>query len=290
MVRTVLAAAIAVGTLVHASAQQPTLPDLLGRGAEYVEQYRAKASGLAVEEQLLLSELTTQRPVPRRLASDLVLINVQERLTGYRDPFSIDTKAVRERQPRITKALAVPTMAAWEQVQGFTREGAYLFISNVVLWYSDPVLALRFIEKEHQARMTYKLEGRKKMNGVEVHGVGFKENREERKVYLLDTPDNPHSSGRFWIDATTGAVHQTELWVQSETAIARVTVNYAPDAKLNLLVPRDASHQFEMRERGSGLTNMGSSGHSVRSTKFESNAKYANPQLTPIDLARITRY
>ena len=288
MVRTVLVATIAAGTLVHASAQQPALPDVLGKAAEYVAQYRTKASGLSVEEQMLLSELTTARPVPRRLASDLVLINVQERLTGYRDPFSIDTKAVRERQPRIIKALADPTMAAWQQVQGFTKEGAYLFMSNVVLWYSDPVLALQFIEKAHQPRMTYKLEGRKKMNGVEVHGVGFKENREERKVYLLDTPDNPHSSGRIWIDGTTGAVHQTELWVQSDTAVARVTVNYAPDAKLSLLVPRDASHSFEMRERGSGITNMGS-GNSVSSTKFESNAKYTNAQLTPIDLSKITK-
>jgi len=288
MVRTVLAAAILAGTLVHASAQEPVLADALGKAADYVAQYSTKASGLSVEDQLLLSELTTARPVPRRLASDLVLINVQERLTGYRDPFSIDTKAVRERQPRIIKALAVPTMAAWEQVQGFTKEGAYLLMSNAVVWYSDPVLALRFIEKEHQPRMTYKLEGRKKMNGVEVYGVGFKENREERKVYLIDTPDNPNSTGRIWIDAATGAVHQTELWLQSDTVVARVTVNYVPDAKLNLLVPRDASHSFEMRETTGAITNMGS-GNGVRSMKFESIAKYTNAQLTPIDLTKITR-
>jgi len=288
MVRTVLVATIVAGTLVHASAPEPGLPDVLGKAAEYVAQYRTKASGLSVEEQMLLSEVTTGRPVPRRLASDLVLINVQERLTGYRDPYSIDTRAVRERQPRIIKALADPTMAAWQQVQGFVKEGAYLLMSNAVLWYSDPVLALRFIEKEHQPRMTYKLEGRKKMNGVEVHGVGFKENREERKVYLIDTPDNPNASGRIWVDAATGAVHQTELWLQSDTAVARVTVNYAPDAKLNLLVPRDASHTFEMRETTGAITNMGS-GNGVRSMKFESNAKYSNAQYTPIDLGKITK-
>jgi hypothetical protein len=284
----VLVATIAAGTFLHGSGQQPALPDLLGKGAEYVAQYRTKVSGLAVEEQLLLSELSGQRPPPRRLASDLVLINVQERLMGLRDPFAIDTKAVRERQPRIIKALAEPTAAAWQQVQGFTREGAHLFMANVVLWYSDPVLALRFVEMDHQSRMTYKLEGRKKMNGLEVYGVGFKENREERKVYLIETPDNPYSSGRIWIDPATGAVHQTELWVQSDTAVARVTVLYAPDAKLNLLVPREASHSFEMRERGSGITNMGSGG-AANSVKYESNAKYNNAQLTPIDLTKISK-
>src|SRR6187401_309628 len=89
MVRTVLAAAIVAATLVHVSAQEPALPDALGKAADYVAQYRLKASGLSVEEQLLLTELTNGRPVPRRLASDLVLINVQERLMGLRDPFSI---------------------------------------------------------------------------------------------------------------------------------------------------------------------------------------------------------
>ena len=288
MVRMVLAAAIVAGTLVHASAQEPALPDALGKAAEYVAQYRLKASGLAVEEQLLLSDLATLRPVPRRLASDLVLVNIQERLMGLRDPFSIDTKAMRDHQPRIVKALAEPTMAAWQQVQAFTKEGAYHFIANVVLWYGDPVLALQFVEKQHQPRMTYKIEGKKKMNGVEVYAIGFKENREEKKIYLIDTPDNPSGSGRIWIDPATGAVHQTELWLQADTAVVRVTVLYAPDAKLSLLVPRESTQSFEARERGTGITNMGSGG-ATSSAKYESNAKYTNAQLTPIDLSKIVR-
>jgi hypothetical protein len=288
MVRTVLVASIVAGTLAHASAQEPALPDALGKAAEYVAQYRLKASGLAVEEQLLLTEMASVRPIPRRLASDLVLVNIQERLMGLRDPFSIDTKAIRERQPRITKVLAEPTRAAWQQVQEFTKEGAYHFMANVVLWYGDPVLALRFVEKEHQPRMTYKIEGKKKMNGVEVYAIGFKETREERKVYLIDTPDNPNSSGRIWIDPATGAVHQTELWLQADTAVVRVTVLYAPDAKLNLLVPRESTQSFEARQRGTGTTDMGSGGAN-NSMKYESNAKYTNAQLTPIDLSKIVR-
>jgi hypothetical protein len=148
------------------------------------------------------------------------------------------------------------------------------------------MLALRFIEPDHQGRMTYKLEGRKKIDGVQVYGIGFKENREERKVYLLDTPDNPWCSGRIWIEPATGAIHLTELWVQSDTAVARVQVTYAMDAKINLLVPRDATHTFEMHEKGTGMTNMGAGGAGLGMT-FESSAKYTNAQFTPLDLSKI---
>jgi len=288
MVRSVLVAAIVTGTLLHVSAagQEPALPDALRKAAVYVAEYRLKTSGLSVEEQLLLTELASLRPVPKRLASDLLLVNIQERLMALRDPFSVDTKAIRERQPRIARALADPTRTAWQQVQGFTKEGAYHFMANVVLWYGDPVLALQFVEEQNQKRMTYKIEGKKKMNGVEVYAVGFKEPREERKVYLIETPDNPNASGRIWIDPATGAVHQTELWLQSDTAVARVTVIFAPDAKLNLLVPKESTQTFEARERGTGISNMGSGGAN-NSVKYEANAKYANPQLTPIDLSKM---
>lgn len=288
MVGRLMFAAIVAGTMVHASAQEPSLPEALAKAADYTGRYRTRASGISLEELLLLTEMGTTQRVPRRVASDLVLVNVTERLMSLRDPFAIDTRAVRDHQPRIIKALGEPTLASWQRVQEFTREGSYLFLANVVLWYSDPMLALRFVESDHQSRMTYRLEGRKRLNGVQVYGIGFKENREERRVYLLDTPDNPWSSGRIWIDPSTGAIHQTELWVQSDTAIARVQVTYGMDTKIELLVPREAGHTFEMREKGTGTTNMGSGG-AGRVMTFESTAKYTNAQYTPIDLSRIAR-
>jgi len=286
MVSRVVLAAVAAGTMVHLPAQEPSLPEALGKAADYVARYRTKASGVSLEELLLLTEMGTTQRVPRRVASDLVLVNVTERLMALRDPFALDTKAVREHQPRIVKALSEPTPTSWQRVQDFLHEGSYLLLANAVLWYSDPMLALRFIEPDHQRRMTYKLEGRKKIDGVQVYGIGFKENHEERKVYLLDTPDNPWCSGRIWIEPATGAIHLTELWVQSDTAVARVQVTYAMDAKINLLVPRDATHTFEMHEKGTGMTNMGAGG-AGRGMTFESSAKYTNAQFTPLDLSKI---
>jgi hypothetical protein len=288
MARRALLAACVVAAMAQVSAQDVPLPDALNKAAAYVATYRPKVSGVSLEELLLLTEMGTTQRVPRRLSSDIVLVNINDRLMALRDPFAIDTKPMRERQPRIVKALGEPTLASWQRVQEFTRENAYQLLANVVLWYSDPMLALRFIDAENQSRMTYKLEGRKKLNGVQVQGIGFKEKQERGKVYLLGTPSNPAASGRIWVDPATGAIHQTELWIQSDEDVARIQVIYAPDAKLGLLLPRDASHTFESYEKGTGLTNMGAGG-AGRRMSFEANAKYTNAQYTPIDLSKIAK-
>jgi hypothetical protein len=67
-----------------------------------------------------------------------------------------------------------------------------------------------------------------------------------------------------------------------------VQVVYAPDAKLGLLLPREASHTFEQREGGTGFNRAGSGGGTSR-LRFESTAKYSNARHTPIDFGRIVR-
>ena len=292
-VRRVLGPALAVSVFAvarpDARLQDPPLADLLGKSAEYVAAYRTKVSGAALDEMFLLTELgASQMRVPRRVASDVVLINISERLMSIRDPYAIDTRPTREPGLRIVNTLKEPTAVAWQRVQTFAQEGAYLLLANAVLWYSEPTLALRFIEAAHQPRMEYKLEGRKKLNNIQTTGIGFKEIRGEGKAYLLGTPSNPYASGRFWVDPATGAIHMTELWIQSDVDTARVQVSYAPDPGLGFLLPRDAAHSFQSRERGTGMTSMGAGG-TDRRLAFEANAKYTNPRYTPIDLSKIYR-
>ena len=157
-------------------ASAPALADLLRLGAEYAAAYAPKVSGVTLEEQLALIEISGgQMGVPEHLTSDLVLLNTNGHVLGLRDPFEVNGKALRERQPRITKLLAAPTAASWQTVQGFARENAQYLRANVVVWYSDPALALQFILASNQPRLMYKLEGTKKLNGVQTFGVGFKE-------------------------------------------------------------------------------------------------------------------
>ena len=269
----------------------PQLPELLKAGGDYVATYATKVSGVTLEEQFMLIENSSgQMGIPRRIGSDVVIVNVGGEITGLRDIYALDSKATRERSPRITQVLAQPTPANWQTAQRYARENAQFFQANVVLWFNDPTMALQFIAGRNQARSTFKLEGNKKMNGVQVYGVGFKETEAKGAKYLLAAAaeGNPRSSGRFWIDPATGGIHMTELWIESETDSARMQVKYAPDGKLSILLPLEASHTFESREKGTGMNAMGT-GNNMSRIAFQADVRYTNARYTPIDLGRISR-
>jgi hypothetical protein len=223
--------------------------------------------------------------VPQRFNSDLTIVTVRGEIIGLRDMYAIDSKPVRERTPRIPEVLAEPSVSSWQVAQGYARQNAARLLSNPVVWFSDPMHALKFIMAANQAKNTYKLEGNKKMNGVAVNGVGFKEQGAASDRVFGSLPGSPVSSGRLWIDPATGAIHMTELWVESETDSARVQVSYTPDPKLSLLVPKEASGTFETREKGTGMSGRG--GSNTSRWAFESNVKYSNVRYAALDLSRL---
>jgi hypothetical protein len=160
--------------------------------------------------------------------------------------------------------------------------------ANVVLWFSDPVLVLRVLNPSYRSRLTFKIEGSKRMNDAQVYGLGFKETDKDLSASILQMPGDPLASGRFWVEPATGRIHQTEFWPQSGTDTARVQVQYVPDDKLGVLLPRSASHTFETRERGTGINGALDGGYSTR-LGFESTATYANPRYTPIELNQMKK-
>ena len=268
------------------AAQTPGVEDLLLAARTYLASYAQKVSGVTLDEALMLTEnANALRSVPQRLASELILLNVGGQLLGMRDVYSVDTKALRTKDARIARALAEPTAATWQMAQDHAREHAVYLRTNVVLWFSDPVMVTRCLVAEHRSRLTFRVEGAKRMNGVQVYGLGFKETDKDPEKSILQIPGTPLASGRFWVEAESGRIHQTEFWPESPTHNARVQVQYAPDEKLGVLLPRSASHAFEARERGTGISGTGGGGNSMRIT-FESTAQYSAPRYTPIDLSK----
>lgn len=286
LLRAVLVSAASAALMApRATAQRaPDLDAILTVARQYAATYAATVSGVSLDELLILLETSgAVKRVPYRIASDLVLVKFDDRLTGLRDPFAVDTRPVRERQPRIIQALSEPTQANLNLVQKYVRENTAYLLHNVVIWYSDPVLALQYITPANADKLTFKLEGSKKINGVQTVGVGFKERPDGPRV-LSVIPGKAESWGRLWIDPATGAIHMTELWVQSQTDVARVQVKFEKDAKLGWLLPRQASHNLEWREWGNNYTT--TMGASAIKLSFESNAEYRNARYTPIDLER----
>jgi|SRR5688572_2104447 len=270
--------------------QQPSLSDLLKLAGDYHAEYGSRVSGTSLEEQYQLINITGDRMRPPvRIASDVILVNANDGVAALRDIFAIDTKPTRERTPRIVSLLASPsaTLKDWATVVRMPSENAVYFALDIIVKVNDPVTAMRFIATAAQAGLKYKLDGKKKINGVETIGIGFEEPSGQHKKYLLGTRRNGQASGRIWVDPATGAIHQTELWVDSKGESANVTVKFAPHKGLNLILPASTSETYEERELSSAP---GSPPDSIAwHHTFQASATYSKATYTPIDLRKLKK-
>jgi hypothetical protein len=293
MMNTRTLGALAAGALVLSSSlaaqKPPALTELLKLGADYQASYASRVSGALLDEHYTLIQLHAGRMgVPVRFASDVLLVNVSGRLIAMRDPYTVDNVALRERTPRIAQLLTEPTLAAWQRAQEFQHESNFRFVSDLILHLNDPTLALQFIAANAQAGMTYKLENVKRVDGTQIASIGFKENGGRDTKFKLGTRGNASASGRLLLDAATGTIRKTELWVDSKTENVRINVTYAPDAKLGLWLPEKMSETYDWRELDDVASNRGVGAYGERQF-FQANAIYSNARHSPIDLSRMRR-
>jgi hypothetical protein len=271
--------------------QAASLDDLLKRAGDYHAEYANRVSGASLEEQYQLIDVTGGKmQAITRITSDVVFVNLNGGVAALRDPFALDTKQLRERTPRIIDLLARPgaTVKDWETVIRFPAEGMAYFGLDITLKVNEPTTALRFIAAGAQPSLKYKLEGKKKINGIDTLGIAFEEPAGQQTQYMLGTRSNGRATGRIWVDPATGAVHQTELWVESKGESANVTVKYAVHAALNLILPAETTETYEEREAASGPRDFnnrtGNTGRSGSRISFQASAKYSKPTYQKIDL------
>ncbi len=278
-------------------AQAPTLSDVLARAAEYHATYVTKVSGVSLEEHVnLMDAAGGAGHYNVRITSDVVLVNAGGQVHALRDPFAVDTRPTRAREPRILRLLgapATPSIKDWQTAIALPQQGAHHFLLDIVVKVNKPTLALQFIAAANQPNLKYKLEGRKTMNRVPVVGVRFEEPAKHDTQYLLGTRTNARATGRFWIDPATGAIHQTELWVESKWETAMVSVKYAPHQALGLLLPFEMNDTYEEREGGGGPHRLGQGNDpgdtNTTHRSLQSRATYTNVTYAPIDLTKLGR-
>lgn len=264
----------------------PPVADVLKAVTDYLASYAPRVSGVSLEEEYTLLEVSGGRVgLTRRITSDVVLLNLAGRILGLRDPFLVDDNALRERTPRVTTLLAKPSEAAWARAQAYAGESARFFLDELILRLNDPTLTLQYVLPDNQARVTYKIDGRKKIAGVDTVVLKFQETKTKPPAYIVDTPGKAVASGKLWIEPATGRVLRTELSMQSDSESAHITVDYAHNAELDLWLPSAMVDTYEATERvGTGMSNMGAGTPGVARRSFDCRASYANARLTPIDL------
>ena len=290
MIRSAIAAFL-LSTLISSPAigQELPLTDLLARAAEYHASYRTRVSGASVEEHYSLTRVVAGRmETPIRFVSDVVLLNVNGRITGLRDPFTVDNTRLREREARIVNTLTQPTLEGWKRAQAYAAEQNFRFLFDLILQMNDPAIALQFISSEMQPKMTFKIEKQEKLDGVPVVRIGFKENAESGKGAVLGTRGNAIAAGRLWIDPATGAVLKTELWANSPNESVTNTVLYAKGKELDLWLPSKMTENYSWKEMDDVASNRSVGAYGQRLT-FQTNVIYSNPRHSPVDLTKVRR-
>jgi hypothetical protein len=276
-------------------AQAPALDDVLAKVASYHREYMERMSGVSLVEETRLMNVTGS--VVRstvRISSDVVFVALDGQVQALRDPFAVDTRPLRPREPRIMRLLgapAQPTAADWAQAAGFPQTNAVYFLLDIVVKTNEPTSALQFVSPAHQPRLRYRLDGRKKINGVETVGLRFDEPEGRDQRYLLGTRRNARANGRVWVEPATGAIHMTELWADAKLEQAIVAVKYARHETLGLLLPVEMNDSYEERETGGSPRQIGDGadahGNYVSRINVESRSVYSAASYARIDLTRL---
>jgi hypothetical protein len=269
-----VAAAIVSAQGTSQPVQDPSLPQVLARAADYVRQLHAQLSGIVADETYLQELRSTADssfhplvPSRRALKSDLLLVKPahENRYVEYRDVYEVDGVAVRDRQERLTALFLAPGASTRRQLGAIINESARHNIGDIPRNINTPMLTLSFLLPDRQRRFRFRVLreaqpelGTRRDDGgdptrfratAEMWTIAFREVGRPTVIRTNHNRDFP-AAGRLWINPHTGAVLMSELQMDSRRVAATINVSYQSEPLLGFLVPA------EMRERyqAGGLT------------------------------------
>ena len=246
-------------------AQEPSLPQVLARATEYVEELHARLSGVVMEERYRqraswpagFGRLGGDSYERVTLRSDYLLVRPEgsERYFGFRDVFEANGSRVRDRDERLAQLFLGGASTLDGQVRGILTDSARYNVGDVQRNTNTPTLALLFLRQSHKLRFAFeRVRDRSPSLGVDAPdgGVWVVEYRETWPTTVIRRRrgGNLPARGRYWIEPATGRVLVTELALDDDEVDSLVTVRYARPEELDHLVPVEMRERY--RNRGSG--------------------------------------
>jgi len=275
--------AIAAGRPAAAQKGKPALAAVLSAAAAYVVHYSEHLQAVGADELFTQMDTSGQLQHIVRLNADAAFVGLGDGHFGsFRDVYAIDTKPLHERVPRLLRLFEQPPAQAGGAVhyaRQFTEESAVRYLHTDLHMLDAALAPLELLRADYQPHMAFKLDSTKTSNGVTVAVVRFSENNTPS---LLRTPDGLALTGRFWIEAASGGVTETEMVASDRTSLLRSVVIYSFDKSLEIWLPKELSQRFDISHLGSN----GATGPREHES-FDTHAYYSNFRQVPIDLDRI---
>jgi hypothetical protein len=241
----VLAIAAACAASISGVAQKPTVDGVLQAAASYLVDYAQRLSVVVAEEECTQYD-TRVASATRRFHSDFVIVGLADgELASFRDVYSIDSNPVRPRDAGRLLALMEkpPTASVQQEATDITNAALRYYVNPNLRGLDMPTLPLQYLRGPNQAKSAFTLDSVKTQDGAQVAVVKFKVTD---AAGLLPVPAGATTSGRFWIDAGTGAVTQTELSISGSAFRFRAAAKYKRDAALGLWLPATLFQQVEI--------------------------------------------
>ena len=253
-------AAAASGASAGASTDHE-LVTLLDKAGVYVVTYCNTFTDIVAEEeydQTYEGQLSgAAGTAPRRTTlADIVFVSLggSFQWASFRDVFLVDGHEVHDRKTRLETLFLDKTSSNLDEALGIRTESARFNIGRART-INEPTAPLMFIHPRNQHRFDFHLRKKRKVAGVEVAEVSFREKARPTMIRNEAGDDMP-ATGRLWIEPESGAVVRSEIIVDLpeqldnpmmqavQLAKGRIRVDYHLDPHLGIWVPAQMSEDY----------------------------------------------
>lgn len=222
----------------------PTVAQLLAAAGRYVTAYESSFGAVVAQERYRQSA----GGLRRETAGDILLFNSSAESGGagwmaFREFQIMDNKPLASMPGRMAALAANPTHDALAEAMRVTATtGMYTMgsvttasyaIGNLPRAPAIPTSTLIYLRRSRQAFSTFELDGMKTAGDTRVAALKFTENPRAR----MTESDDFTTAGRFLIEPDSGRVVQSELSITSVIFNAKIEVEYASAAGMDLWMP-----------------------------------------------------
>lgn len=259
----VLAAGVALATMLVTTslrAQNDDLDVLLDRLATYLEKYEGELSTLVADEHYVQNEQRRLRGVmPRTLQrvtdSEVMFLRLPGHAEwfGVRDTRKVDGDAVTGAGITLADLMKPPVADLLDRAAAIVEASSRHNLGGRRT-INMPTVPLEALSPRNHPRYIFKVGGRARVNGVQTRRLEFEEFDEPTLVESTEG-GSLWSRGTAWIEPATGALWRAELIVGPDrpgtyrrvNLESRVRVEFARDAALGMIVPRELVETFWVR-------------------------------------------
>jgi hypothetical protein len=228
----------------------PSLEPLLTRAGTYVDTLEESyARIVGAEDYLQTVRFAGGRVQSRHLQSEVFFVRIDESSAWMmvRSISKVDGRAVPGSQDRIMAALADAPPRRTARLRALADEGARFNIGGLQRNFSDPLLAVTFLDRARRPRFSFKDAGGHDSGDGAVRHLQFDEQARPTLIRNGRSGESIPANGTLDVAADDGRIVRTELQAEVDNrTTAGIRVSFDVDPKLGMVVPTMMEEDYEV--------------------------------------------